>query len=79
MSNAELSETEYKRRYDEFLRRLRQARLDSGLTQEEVAQRLGRSQSLVSRSEQGLRRVDIVEIQMFADIYSKSLSYFMSH
>ncbi len=61
----------------EFLRRLRQARRDAGLTQEEVARRLGRSQSFVTKAETGERRLDVVELRAFAKIYRKPASYFL--
>ena len=76
MTASDLTEQEYQRKYDEFLQRLRQARLDAGLTQQEVAARLGKSQSFVSRSENGQRRVDVVELQAFAEIYGKWLGDF---
>lgn len=42
---------------------LRQVRLDAGLRQEDVANRLGRPQSFVSKYESGERRLDLVELQ----------------
>lgn len=71
--------TTYKERYADFLERLRQARLDSGLSQAEVAELLGVSQSLVSRSESGDRRIDIIELQAFAEVYRKPLSFFLTN
>lgn len=67
----------YAEQYQEFTIRLRQARLDAGLSQEEVAERLGVSQSFVSRSENGERRVDVIELQVFAALYQKSFTYFI--
>jgi transcriptional regulator with XRE-family HTH domain len=49
--------------YRIFLRQLRQARSGSGLTQEQLARRLGWTQSLVSKCERGERRLDIVEVR----------------
>jgi transcriptional regulator with XRE-family HTH domain len=60
----------------DFLRRLREARKEAGLTQVEVARRLGRSQSFVTKSETGERRLDVVELRSFARIYRKRVSYF---
>lgn len=67
----------YAEQYQEFTSRLRQARLDAGLSQEEVAERLGVSQSFVSRSENGERRVDVIELQALATLYQKSFAYFI--
>ena len=46
--------------------KLRQARLESKLTQGQVAYQLGRPQSFVSKIEAGERRVDFVELQVLA-------------
>ena len=63
--------------YQRFLVRLRRAREDCGLTQAEVARRLGRPQSYVSKSESGERRVDVVELAEFAALYRKKLGFFI--
>lgn len=42
---------------------LRQVRADAGLTQTDVAQRLGQPQSFVSKYESGERRLDILELR----------------
>jgi len=68
---------DYREQYDAFLRRLRQARVDAGLTQEEVARRLGRPQSFVSKCESGERRVDVIELSQFARVYGKALEFFI--
>lgn len=48
-------------RYRQFLKKLRAARLDAGLTQQEAARALRKPQSFVSKCESGERRVDVVE------------------
>jgi transcriptional regulator with XRE-family HTH domain len=63
-------------RYREFLRRLRLAREQAGLTQTAVSKALGRPQSFVSKCESGERRVDFVELQDFARLYRKPLTFF---
>lgn len=64
-------------RYRRFLKRLRQARQQAGLTQIEVARALRRPQSFVSKCESGERRVDVVELEEFARLYRKTLSFFL--
>lgn len=64
-------------RYQLFLARLRAARLEAELTQAEVAKKLRRPQSFVSKSETGERRVDAVEFADFARLYGKPLEYFV--
>ncbi len=48
--------------YAVFIRRLREVREAAGLTQEQLAQRLGQGQSFVSKYERGERRLDVVEL-----------------
>lgn len=64
-------------KYRRFLRRLRAAREDAGLTQVQVAGRLHVHQSVISKCESGERRVDVVELARFARIYRKPLAYFI--
>lgn len=68
----------YSAKYQSFLKRLRQARKDKGMTQVEVAASLGKHQSYVAKCENGERRVDVVELAEFAKLYKKSLDYFLS-
>lgn len=66
------------KQYQEFLRKLRKARLDAGLTQAEVAKALKKPQSFVSKCEAGERRVDFAELQDFARLYKRPLSFFQA-
>lgn len=65
-----------------FLLRLRTAREEAKLTQVQVSKRLAKDlkrklhQSFVAKCESGERRVDVTELQAFARIYKKPLSYF---
>ena len=63
--------------YRRFLGRLRQARSEAKLTQVEVARRLGKPQSFVSKCESGERRVDVVELSQFSRLYAKPVSWFL--
>jgi transcriptional regulator with XRE-family HTH domain len=63
-------------RYERFLTRLREARRLSGLTQAEVAARLGKPQSFVSKMESGERRLDFVEVVLLSEIYELPLDFF---
>ncbi len=65
------------RQYEQFVRRLVEARLASDLTQAEVASRLGKPQSFVSKCETGERRVDVIELKAFATIYGHPLDWFV--
>ena len=67
----------YSQRYKRFLERLKAARERAGFTQVQVAGLLGQPQSFVSKCESGERRVDVVELENFAKIYKKSVSFFL--
>ncbi|MBI1800941.1 MAG: helix-turn-helix transcriptional regulator [Chloroflexi bacterium] len=64
--------------YQKFLKQLRQARLDAGLTQLEAARLLNKPQSYISKCENGERRVDVVELKVFASIYKKPFEFFLA-
>ncbi|HVY78383.1 MAG TPA: helix-turn-helix transcriptional regulator [Solirubrobacterales bacterium] len=49
-------------RYVEMLGRLRRAREAQGIGQKELATRVGRPQSYISKIETGDRRVDLIEV-----------------
>jgi transcriptional regulator with XRE-family HTH domain len=63
--------------YAYFVERLRKARLDAGLSQLQVANKIGRPQSHISNIESGQQRVDVIELKRFAKIYGKSINYFI--
>lgn len=68
----------YRQKYRQFLKRLKQARQDASLTQVQVARKLSRPQSFVSKVESGERRVDVIELAEFARLYRKPLAFFVS-
>jgi transcriptional regulator with XRE-family HTH domain len=51
--------------YDAFRELLRSLRQEAGLSQDELAERIGTFQAFVSQSERGQRRVDIIEARAF--------------
>ena len=63
--------------YRRFLKRLREARQEAGLTQVVVAKRLRRTQAFVSKCESGDRRVDVIELKAFARLYRKRIDHFL--
>ena len=58
--------TIYSDEHERLCALLRRLRHDAGLTQVELSQRLGRSQSFVSKYEQGQRRLDLIELEEIA-------------
>lgn len=63
--------------YKVFIQWLIKARLDSGLRQIDVAKKMKRPQSYISRVESGEYRLDVLEIQRFAKLYKKNINYFI--
>jgi len=63
--------------YTLFLQQLRQARKQSGLTQQQLAERLHQTQSFVSKCERGERRLDIVEVRAFCAALGVSFPAFI--
>lgn len=62
---------------DAFVKRLKQARIDAGLTQAEVSEKLGCSQSWVSKVELGELRVEAIWLNRLAKLYGKKVEYFL--
>ena len=56
---------------------LRQVRTEAGLTQTDVAQRLGQPQSFVSKYESGERRLDILELRGVCQVVGIPLPEFI--
>ena len=69
--------TKYRAKYQKFILKLRQARLDADLTQVEAGKRLKKPQAYISKIERAERRVDAVELSELAKAYNKSLDYFI--
>jgi transcriptional regulator with XRE-family HTH domain len=63
--------------YRRFLQKLREARMELEMTQEQVAQKLRVEQSWISKVERGVRRLDVVELARFARLYGKPARYFV--
>lgn len=67
----------YTSEYQTFLSQLRDARRRAGLTQEELAKRLNKSQSWVTKMETGDRRVDIAQLVFICRALGLSLAEFI--
>lgn len=64
--------------YALFLQHLRETRKAAGFTQEELAERLGQTQSFISKVERGERRLDVVELRAFCIALDVSFSSFVT-
>ena len=63
--------------YKEIIERLKKARIDADLSQQAVADKLGKPQSYISKIESGERRLDVAEMKKFAKVYNKPVDYFL--
>jgi ribosome-binding protein aMBF1 (putative translation factor) len=64
-------------RYAVFLKVLREARERADLTQVQLAQKIGESQTFVSKCERGERRVDVIELRAFCQAFGLNLKQFV--
>lgn len=71
------SKSQYQREYASFLRCLKRTREEAGITQVQLADRLGQTQSSVSKIERGERRVDVVELRAICKALGTSLVAFV--
>ncbi len=60
-----------------LVRLLRETREAAGLRQEDVAEKLGRPQSLVSKYENGERRLDVLELREVCEALKTTLPQFI--
>jgi len=72
-----MSRSVHSEEYRKIIERLKEARLEAGLSQQDVADKLGKPQSYVSKIESGERRLDVAEIKKFAGVYKKDTSSFI--
>ncbi len=72
-----MSKSIYSKEYKNIIGRLKTARLDAGLKQEDAAAKLKRPQSYISKIERGERRIDVAELKELAKLYKKDITYFL--
>lgn len=67
----------YTREYRAVTRLLKRARENAGITQVELAEALGQSQSFVSKCERGERRLDVIQLRTVCETLGVSLRDFV--
>jgi len=72
-----VSRSVYSDDYKRLVEKLKQARLDVGLSQQSVAEKLNKPQSYISKVESGERRLDVIEVKALAKVYMKKLEDFV--
>jgi len=64
--------------YAVFLKVLKKAREDAGLSQVQLARKIGETQTFVSKCERGERRIDVIELRTFCRAFGVTLKQFVS-
>ena len=77
MIQTSMSKSVYSKDYKVIIERLKTARVNAGLSQQAVADKLGKPQSYISKIESGERRLDVAEMKKLAVIYKKSVDYLL--
>lgn len=67
----------YLKEYKQIAEKLKKTRIESGLTQEIVAEKIKKPQSYVSKVESAGQRIDVIELKLFAELYKKDINYFI--
>ena len=68
-----MGQTIHSEDYRALLTLLRRLREEAGLTQVELAERLGRPQSFVSKVEVGERRLDVAELRILTEALGQDI------
>ncbi len=76
--NGKGSGSVYTREYQLFLKHLTAARMQSGLSQRALAEKLNKSYSYVAKCETGYVRMDIYQIRQYLDAVGVSFLEFMT-
>lgn len=74
-----MEKTIYSNEYKKVIRKLKDARVKAGLTQLDVAKKLRKHQSYISKIESRERRLDIIELKLLASLYKKDIRHFLKN
>jgi len=72
-----VGKTIYRKDYKRVIEKLREARLEAGMSQVDVAKTMNRPQSYISKVERGDQRIDVIELKILSNIYKKDISFFL--
>jgi transcriptional regulator with XRE-family HTH domain len=71
-------DTIYTKAHRRLVRSLRQARVNAGLTQVQVAAMLEKPQPFMSQLESGNRRIDVIELAQLCNLYKVDMVELLS-
>jgi transcriptional regulator with XRE-family HTH domain len=72
-----MSNSLYTAEHKKLIDKLKEVRVELGLTQAQVSKLLKKPQSYVSKIERGERRIEAIELGKLANIYKKNISFFL--
>jgi len=67
----------YSKEHKALVGKLKKARIEAGLDQQQAGKLLGKTQSYISKIEAGQRRIDIIQLKEFAKAYKKPVDFFI--
>ena len=73
-----MKKNRFAKKYKKLARKLKDERKKARLEQIELAQRLGKTQSYISKIETGHRYVDVFELKELSQIFKKDINYFIN-
>jgi transcriptional regulator with XRE-family HTH domain len=73
-----MNKSQHTAKYKKLVRELKVARVRAGLTQLDVAAKLGVYTSFVSKCESGERKVDVIELAEFCHVYGLRVSQLLA-
>ena len=73
-----MEKTIHSEQYAVFLNVFRQVRQHAGMTQVQLAEAVGETQSFISKCERGERRIDVVELREFCRAFGVPLKEFVT-
>mgnify|MGYP001109296107 CR=1 FL=1 len=69
----------YSEKQKQLVENIRKARIEAGLNQKELANKLNKTQSFLSKIETGQVKVDAILLNEIAKILDKDLNYFINN
>ena len=72
-----MPKTIYSKEYSRLVKKLKAARLTSGLNQTQAGKLFKKDQTFISKVESGQYRLDPIQLMKFSRIYKKDIKYFL--
>ena len=72
-----MKKNRFAKEYKKLAQKLKEERKKAYLEQIDLAQRLGKTQSYISKIETGHRYIDVFELKELSQIFKKDINYFI--